>query len=161
MFNPWVRKIPWRREWLPTPVFLLGESHGQRSLVGYSLWGPKRFRQRLSGLVTNQHQTNPHSPLFQSQKGAAWNVGNDHMKTASVLTDNTVYCPRTERSLEKDTKHRRHALSACRLSTTLTCSQHRKVSRLHIPAKSHCPKIEKTNKRKKKSKQKQTRSTKL
>ena len=71
------------------------------------------------------------------------------MKTASVLTDNTVYCPRTERSLEKDTKHRRHALSACRLSTTLTCSQHRKVSRLHIPAKSHCPKIEKTNKRKK------------
>ena len=32
----WVRKIPWRREWLPTPVFLLGESHEQRSLVGYS-----------------------------------------------------------------------------------------------------------------------------
>jgi len=35
-FNPWVRKIPWRRAWQPTPVFLLGESHGQRSLVGYS-----------------------------------------------------------------------------------------------------------------------------
>ena len=32
----WVRKIPWRRKWLPTPVFLPGESHGQRSLVGYS-----------------------------------------------------------------------------------------------------------------------------
>ena len=32
-------KIPWRREWLPTPVFLPGEFHGQRSLVGYSLWG--------------------------------------------------------------------------------------------------------------------------
>ena len=32
----WVRNIPWRREWLPTPVFLPGESHGQRSLVGYS-----------------------------------------------------------------------------------------------------------------------------
>ena len=41
LFNPWVGKIPWRRKWLPTPVFLLGESHGQRSLVGYSLWGPK------------------------------------------------------------------------------------------------------------------------
>ena len=38
-FDPWVGKIPWRREWLPTPVFLPGESHGQRSLVGYSLWG--------------------------------------------------------------------------------------------------------------------------
>ena len=33
---PGVRKIPWRREGLPTLVFLLGESHGQRSLVGYS-----------------------------------------------------------------------------------------------------------------------------
>ena len=38
-FNPWVRKIPWRRAWQPTPVFLPGESHGQRSLAGYSLWG--------------------------------------------------------------------------------------------------------------------------
>ena len=32
-FNPWVGKIPWRRAWLPTPVFLPGESHGQRRLV--------------------------------------------------------------------------------------------------------------------------------
>ena len=37
-FNYWVRKIPWRREWPPTPVFLLGEFHGQRSLAGYSPW---------------------------------------------------------------------------------------------------------------------------
>ena len=36
-----VVKIPWRREWLPTPVFLPGESHGQRSLAGYSPWGLK------------------------------------------------------------------------------------------------------------------------
>ena len=35
-FDPWVRKIPWRRIQQPTPVFLPGESHGQRSLVGYS-----------------------------------------------------------------------------------------------------------------------------
>ena len=34
-FDLWVRKIPWRRAWQPTPVFLPGESHGQRSLVGY------------------------------------------------------------------------------------------------------------------------------
>ena len=38
-FNPWVGKIPWRRAWRPTPVFLPGESHGQRNLVGYSPWG--------------------------------------------------------------------------------------------------------------------------
>ena len=35
-FGPWVGKIFWRREWLPTPVFLPGESHGQRTLAGYS-----------------------------------------------------------------------------------------------------------------------------
>ena len=43
-FNPWVgkiQKIPWRRKWQPTAVFLPGESHGQRSLVGYSSWGRK------------------------------------------------------------------------------------------------------------------------
>ena len=34
--NPWVGKIPWRRSWQSTPVFLSGESHGQKSLVGYS-----------------------------------------------------------------------------------------------------------------------------
>ena len=38
-FSPWVRKIPWRRAWQTTPVFLPGESHGQWSLVGYSPWG--------------------------------------------------------------------------------------------------------------------------
>ena len=41
-FNPWVRKIPWRREWLPTPVFLPGESQGQRSLVDYKSMGSQR-----------------------------------------------------------------------------------------------------------------------
>ena len=40
-FSPWVGKILWRREWLPTPLFLPEEFHGQRSLVGYSSWGHK------------------------------------------------------------------------------------------------------------------------
>ena len=40
-FDPWVMKIPWRREWQPTAVFLPGKSYGQRSLVGYSPWGRK------------------------------------------------------------------------------------------------------------------------
>ena len=40
-FDPWVGKIPWRREWLPTRVFLPGEFHGHRSLEGYSPWGHK------------------------------------------------------------------------------------------------------------------------
>ena len=37
------QKIPWRREWQPTPVFLPGKSHGQKSLVGYSSWGCKEL----------------------------------------------------------------------------------------------------------------------
>ena len=42
-FDPWVQKIPWRREWQLTPVFLPGEFHGQKSLAGYSLWGCKEL----------------------------------------------------------------------------------------------------------------------
>ena len=40
-FNPWVGKIPWRNEWLPTPAFLPEEFHGQKSLEGYGPWGLK------------------------------------------------------------------------------------------------------------------------
>ena len=40
-FDPWVRNIPWRRAWHPTPVFLPGESHGQRSPASCSPWGHK------------------------------------------------------------------------------------------------------------------------
>ena len=42
-FNLWVRKIPWRRKWQPTPVSLPGKPHGQRSLVGYSPWDQKEL----------------------------------------------------------------------------------------------------------------------
>ena len=40
-FDPWVRKIPGRRKWQPTPVFLPGKSHEQGSLEGYGPWGSK------------------------------------------------------------------------------------------------------------------------
>ena len=67
-FNSWVGKIPWRRKWQPTPVFLPGESHGQRSLAGCSPRGCKElqmsnwacphvvFDKQMSG-------TNPHTPV--------------------------------------------------------------------------------------------------
>ena len=42
-FDPWVRKIPWKRKQQPTPVFLPGESHGQRSLAGYGPQGCKEL----------------------------------------------------------------------------------------------------------------------
>ena len=42
-FNPWVGKILGGRKWQPSPVFLPGKSHRQRSLVGYSPWGCKEY----------------------------------------------------------------------------------------------------------------------
>ena len=51
--NPWVRKIPWRKKWQLTPVFMPGKSYCQRSLVGYSSWGCKEsdMTQQLNRLV--------------------------------------------------------------------------------------------------------------
>ena len=51
-FDPWVRQVLCRREWQSTPGFLPGESHGQRSLVGYSPWG-----RRESDTTTRGHHT--------------------------------------------------------------------------------------------------------
>ena len=48
-FNSWAGKIPWRRKWQPTPVFLPGDSHGQKSLVGYS---PRGHRVRPNWATT-------------------------------------------------------------------------------------------------------------
>ena len=52
-FNPWVRKILWRRKWQPTPVLLPGESHGWRTVVGYSPWSRKQsdMTERLHSLT--------------------------------------------------------------------------------------------------------------
>ena len=55
-FNPWVGKIPWKRKWQPNPVFLPGESHGQRSLAGYSSRGRNEW--------DTTEQATEHAPLF-------------------------------------------------------------------------------------------------
>ena len=47
--------MPWRRKWQPTLVFLAGESHGQRSLAGYSPWGGKRVGHNLVTEHTHGH----------------------------------------------------------------------------------------------------------
>ena len=52
-FDPWAKKIPWRREWQPTPVFLPGQPHGQRNLARYSPQSRKRVRHAF---VTKQQQ---------------------------------------------------------------------------------------------------------
>ena len=55
-FDPWVVKIPWRRAWPPTPVFLPGEYRGLRSLTSYHLWC-RRVRQDWSWLSMHAHTT--------------------------------------------------------------------------------------------------------
>ena len=76
-FDPWVGKIPWRRKWQPIPVFLPGESKGQRSLVGYSPWGHSQTdtTERLNPHLPQHHQplpqlSNPgwHPPSLQHFK---------------------------------------------------------------------------------------------
>ena len=65
-FDPWVGKIPWKRERLPTPVFLPGGFHGERSLVGYSPWGCKESD------VTEQPSVTWHDVESFSESIRAW-----------------------------------------------------------------------------------------
>ena len=71
-FDPWVGKIPWGGEWLPTPVFLPREFHGQRSLAGYGLWGHKESdttqRLTLSLLLGVWNDCGPWCPSCPKQQ---------------------------------------------------------------------------------------------
>ena len=79
MFDPWVRKIPWRRECLLTPVFLPGEFHGQRSLAGYSPWGNKvwdmteRHTLTFTLIICTCRRRRWHpTPVFLLEKSPGW-----------------------------------------------------------------------------------------
>ena len=75
-FDPWAGKIPWSRKWQPTPGFLPGKSHGQRSLAGYSPWGCKRVRHNWAYTHTHNWDASyqPHIlPLsFTGVRFASW-----------------------------------------------------------------------------------------
>ena len=70
-----IRKIPWRRAWQPTAVFLPGESHGQRSLAGYSPWGrTESDTTEVTSLVcasvsSSEHGNNGAHRVGQLQRG--------------------------------------------------------------------------------------------
>ena len=69
-FTPWVGKIPWRRKWQLTPVFLPGEFHGQRSLVGCSPWDHRiRHKWVTNTYLLNLEVTNMNKNTFLSVKG--------------------------------------------------------------------------------------------
>ena len=73
-FIPWVRKISWRRKWQPTPIFLLGKSHGQRSLAGFNLRGHKRD---MTGWL---HSNNTHTHVCACE---------------CIITESTCCIPKT------------------------------------------------------------------
>ena len=54
-FDPWFGKIPCRRKWHSTPIRLLEESHGQKSLAGYSPWGGKELDMTEHATTTKDH----------------------------------------------------------------------------------------------------------
>ena len=58
-FDLWIGKIPWRRKWQPTLVFLAWKIYGQRNLVGYSPWGQKES-DTTKWLSTPTHRVNVH-----------------------------------------------------------------------------------------------------
>ena len=64
-FYPWVGNIPWRKARQPTPVFLPGESHGQRNLAGYSAWVIDS-QARLKQLGTTINASRTHYPVFSA-----------------------------------------------------------------------------------------------
>ena len=81
---PGSRRFPWRRKWQPTPVFLPGESHGQRSLVGCSPRGHKELdmTERLSMTVMTRELS---SPIVCSQKTKTENRNNIITNSIKIL----------------------------------------------------------------------------
>ena len=85
-FDPWVRKVPWRRTWQPTPVFLPGKSQGLRSLVGYSPQGHKELN--MIEATKNAH-THIHTP---GSKLVPWNLLQN--KVSGTIKKFSVYKPK-------------------------------------------------------------------
>ena len=80
-FDSRVRKIPWRRKWQPTLVFLPKKSHGQRGLAGYSPWGHKESDMGLSDSTTNNNFTDTETPCRWEKS-----MINDDMLPTSMYT---------------------------------------------------------------------------
>ena len=83
-FHPWIRKIPWKRKWQATPVFLLGKSRGQRSLAGYIAHGASKSQIRLKTLNSSNNITI--LPPSNPGSGVAAGVGREEPRSQPHLT---------------------------------------------------------------------------
>ena len=107
--DPWVRKTPWRRKWQPALIFLLGKSHVQRSLVGYSPWGCKEsdttertvcrgdFLQYLLRIYyyTRKEETKHKMLFLYSRRGNSWQGFEQVMKGSRVCACSVAAGPAT------------------------------------------------------------------
>ena len=80
MFNPWVMKIPWSRKWQPTPVFLPGKFHGQRSLVIYSPQGNKELNMNEHTLTADKNLLTGSATQSHNQEASWRNEQHDSSK---------------------------------------------------------------------------------
>ena len=92
-FDPWVRNIPWKRKWQPSPLFLPGKSHGQRSLVVYSLWCGKRVRYDLA---TKQQQYWFYSNIPEKKTGFIQIFQQIENYTSLYMVVYTDICPESK-----------------------------------------------------------------
>ena len=76
-------RFPWRREWLPTPVFLLGEFHGQRSLAGYTPWG----RKELDNIEQISHAYDLVASIFSDHLIEDW-----HPPIPTSMSSSSYFC---------------------------------------------------------------------
>ena len=83
-FDSWVGKIPWRRKWQPTPVFLPGEFHGQRSLESYTPWGRKES-DTTKQLTHTQHTLLLYQVVLVSAEASFSKTKFSHLTTLQFL----------------------------------------------------------------------------
>ena len=101
MFDSCIRKIPWRRAWQPTAVFLPGESHGQRSLEGYSPWGRRESDLTEATCCTRMHahtHTHTHTQNYFVLISRNWKI----FFTGFILSDDQLVYLRGKFAISKD-----------------------------------------------------------
>ena len=87
-FNPWVRKIPWRRKWQPTLVFLSGKSHGQRTLAGHSFKESQRAGHNWECMYAHMHCLGMHA-----RKSVVWSECLCHLRNCKRSISNWNFRP--------------------------------------------------------------------
>ena len=93
--DPWVRKIPWRRGWPPSPVFLPRKFHGQRSLGGYSPWG---FKESLPGRFHGQRSLGGYRPWGCKELDTTEQLNHHHHHT------HFLWCQHKQKSESQDSE---------------------------------------------------------